>query len=150
MIIYTKTPMNIILIISDTFRWDNLFDRAEMPVSTPWLDAFSELAVSCENMYDSSFPTVPHRTDVASGRIGWPWYGWQDHWAGTQNHFPCMLDKAGYATQVIGDCPHLFGANIHQGFFGNFQLRGQEGDVYLTRLNNPIPKDGSASLTGRL
>lgn len=27
--------MNIILIVSDTFRYDNLFDRAAVPVDTP-------------------------------------------------------------------------------------------------------------------
>ena len=33
--------MNIIVIISDTFRYDNLFDRAAaMPVRTPHLDRF--------------------------------------------------------------------------------------------------------------
>ncbi len=76
--------MNVILLISDTFRYDNLFDRAaDSPVGglvprTPHLDAFAERAVSCSNMIVSSFPTVPHRTDLTSGRYGWFWYGWQD------------------------------------------------------------------------
>ena len=61
--------MNIILLISDTFRYDNLFDRAAMPVSTPNLDAFADRAVSLERMYTGSFPTIPHRTDVTTGRI---------------------------------------------------------------------------------
>ena len=34
--------MNVILIISDTFRYDNLFERASMPVRTPHLDRFAE------------------------------------------------------------------------------------------------------------
>lgn len=49
--------MNIILIVSDTFRDDNLFDRAVMPVRTPQLDAFSQRAVSMEPFYTGSFPT---------------------------------------------------------------------------------------------
>ena len=56
-----RIGMNIILIVSDTFRYDNLFDRAEaMPVRTPNLDRFSERAVSLEKLYMSSFPTIPH------------------------------------------------------------------------------------------
>ena len=63
--------MNIILIVSDTYRYDNLFDRAAMPVRTPNLDAFAERAVSMEQFYTGSFPTIPQRTDMTSGRYGW-------------------------------------------------------------------------------
>ena len=55
--------MNIILMVSDTFRYDNLFDRAAagpmgMPVCTPCLDAFAQRAVSFSHGYVSSFPTI--------------------------------------------------------------------------------------------
>ena len=60
--------MNIILLISDTFRYDNLFDRAAMPVRTPHLDRFAERAVSVERFYTGSFPTIPQRTDLTTGR----------------------------------------------------------------------------------
>ena len=66
--------MNIILIISDTFRWDNLFkNRAEMPVRTPNLDAFAERAVSRKRMFVWNFSTIPHRP-----RQGRPSYGRRD------------------------------------------------------------------------
>ena len=70
--------MNIILLISDTFRYDNLFDRAEMPVNTPSLDRFSARAVSLSRMYTGSFPTIPHRTELISGRFAWLRYPWQE------------------------------------------------------------------------
>jgi arylsulfatase A-like enzyme len=64
---------NIILIITDTFRYDNLGDKAKRPVQTPELDAFaSKKATSIERFYTGSFPTIPHRTDLASGILGWP------------------------------------------------------------------------------
>ncbi len=65
---------NIILIITDTYRYDNLGDRAEiMPVRTPELDAFAaERATAVEGFYTGSFPTIPHRTDIATGKLGWP------------------------------------------------------------------------------
>ena len=131
--------MNIILLISDTFRYDNLFDWAEaMPVNTPNLDKFAERAVSCSRMYQASFPTIPHRTDVTSGRCGWPWYGWQDRLKSTQNHVPIILGKAGYASQLITDCPHLYNNSFQSGYTAAQGLRGQENDLYQLRLNYPI------------
>ena len=65
-------PRNIILINADTYRYDNLFERASLPVTTPELDVFSTRAVSMSRFYTGSFPTIPERTDLISGRYGWP------------------------------------------------------------------------------
>ena len=115
--------MNIILLISDTYRYDNLFDRARMPVATPNLDAFSGRAVSLSRLYTGSFPTIPHRTDLTSGRFGWPWYPWQDRRLGTKNHAPEILGAAGYVTQLLCDCPHLFPAAFAEGFHAYYALK---------------------------
>jgi len=131
--------LNIILIISDTFRYDNLFDRATwLPVRTPELDKFAERAVSLDNLWVSSFPTIPHRTDLTTGRYGWPWYPWQDRRKSGENHLPVMLKDADYVSQLICDCPHLFNAGFQFGFDAAVQTRGQEGDVFFTRMNRPI------------
>ena len=130
--------MNIILIISDTFRYDNLFDRATMAPRTPGLERFAERAVGLSRLYTSSFPTIPHRTDLTTGRYGWPWYGWQDRLQSSGNHLPILLGQAGYVSQLICDCPHLFRANINVGFDGACALRGQEGDTFFLRMNRPI------------
>ncbi|MFW6164016.1 MAG: sulfatase, partial [Planctomycetota bacterium] len=132
--------MNIILLISDTFRYDNLGDRAAMPVRTPCLDAFAERAVSLSRMYTSSFPTIPHRTDTTTGRYGWPWYPWQSRLASSANHMPKILAQGGYVTQLLCDCPHLFKADFDQGFHGAYVTRGQEGDTFFLRMNTPIAR----------
>ena len=138
---------NIILIISDTFRYDNLFDRAAMPVRTPQLDRFAERAVSVERMYTGSFPTIPQRTDMTSGRLGWPWFPWQHRTLSSQNHMPSILGQAGYVSQLICDCPHLFGAGMEHGFDGAHVLRGQEGDTFFLRMNRKIKSTGPAEKT---
>jgi arylsulfatase A-like enzyme len=135
--------VNIILLISDTFRYDNLFDRAAagpmgMPVRTPKLDAFSRRAVSLSRLYTSSFPTIPHRTDLTSGRFGWPWHGWQDLAKSTENHLPRILAAGGTKSQLICDCPHLFNSGFHRGFTAAVRTRGQEGDNYFLHLNDPV------------
>ena len=135
--------MNVFLLISDTFRYDNFFDRAAagpmgMPVRTPNLDAFSERAVSLSKMYTSSFPTIPHRTDITTGRFGWPWYPWQSRLKSSENHLPQILHPAGYVSQLICDCPHLYRADFDDGFHAAIATRGQESDSYLLRMNHPI------------
>ena len=131
--------MNIIVIISDTFRYDNLFDRAAaMPVRTPHLDRFSERCVSLSRLYTGSFPTIPHRTDFTTGRVGWPWYPWQDRRLSSENHLPSILREAGYVSQLLGDCPHLVRAAFFEGFDGAHTLPGQEGNTYFLGMNYPI------------
>ena len=130
--------MNVIMIISDTYRYDNLVDRASMVVRTPELDRFAERAVSLSTMYTGSFPTIPHRTDLTSGRFGWPWYGWQDRRQSGPNHVPELLAEGGYVSQLICDCPHLFTNGLNLGFHGARALRGQEGDTFFLRMNYPI------------
>lgn len=131
---------NIILIITDTYRYDNLGARSEvMPVRTPELDTFAaERATAVEGFYTGSFPTIPHRTDIATGRLGWPNYGWQPIDQSGKNHIAKLLNSKGYATQLICDCPHLFNARFNSGFNAAFQNRGQEGDKALLHLNDPI------------
>ena len=129
-------PLNILIINSDTYRYDNLFDRATMPVSTPNLDAFSERAVSMSNFYTGSFPTIPERTDLISGRYAWPWVPWQ--YLDSDNIMPQMLNKRSYVTQLICDCPHLFNFGFNRVFNAAFQVRGQEGDMALLHMNDPI------------
>lgn len=129
-------PPNIILIISDTYRYDNLFERAAMPVRTPNLDAFSERAVSMSQFYTGSFPTIPQRTDLISGRYGWPWYGWKP--LTEKNLLPKLLQGRGYVTQLLCDCPHLFKNDFDKAFNGAYAIRGQEGDTYFLRMNTPI------------
>ncbi len=130
--------MNIILIVSDTFRYDNLFDRASMPVRTPHLDAFSRRAVSMEQFYTGSFPTIPQRTDMTAGRYGWPWYPWQPLSRSSRNSMPRILGQSDYVSQLICDCPHLFNARFQHTFTAAEAVRGQEGDLYRLRMNHPI------------
>ncbi|MDE0007602.1 MAG: sulfatase-like hydrolase/transferase [Gammaproteobacteria bacterium] len=130
---------NVILLITDTFRYDNLADHATRPVRTPCLDAFAESrATSIEGFYTASFPTIPHRTDVATGVLGWPHYPWQPISRSGPNHIAGNLGAQGYATQLICDCPHLFNSRFQHAFNAAFQHRGQEGDKHLLQLNRPI------------
>jgi arylsulfatase A-like enzyme len=130
---------NIILMVTDTFRYDNLEKKAKRPVRTPELDRFaSERATTIERFYMGSFPTIPHRTDLARGVLGWPHYGWQPIDVSGPNHIAQMLGQQGYATQLVCDCPHLFKARFQFAFDAAYHHRGQEGDRPFLHLNDPI------------
>jgi len=130
--------MNIILLISDTYRYDNIYGPGDMPVDTPCLDTFATRAVALSRLYTGSFPTIPHRTDVITGRVGWPWYGWQELALSSRNALPRLLEQQGYVTQLLCDCPHLFKAGFQSAFCAAEAQRGQEGDMPFLRMNYPI------------
>ena len=134
-------PYNIVIINADTYRYDNLFDWAarqegHFAVATPNLDAFAGRAASMSHFYAGSFPTIPERTDLISGRYAWPWVPWQP--LDQANLMPQLLNQEGYVTQLICDCPHLFNAGFNRAFNGAYQIRGQEGDAPLLRMNDPM------------
>ena len=130
---------NIILVITDTFRYDNLKEKAQRPVHTPYLNRFlTERATAVSGCYTASFPTIPHRTDTATGVLGWPHYGWQPIDLSNPNHIAEMLRDSGYESQLICDCPHLFRTRFQDKFSAALQIRGQEGDRPFLYLNDPI------------
>jgi arylsulfatase A-like enzyme len=133
--------MNILVIVSDTFRYDYLGANGNPWIKTPELDAFARGAVSFDRCFVSSFPTIPTRTDWFTGRYGFPFHGWRplDPQATILSG---ELAAAGYVNQLIADCPHLMNGTNHfqRGFHGFEWIRGQEGDTPLTWLNHPIPE----------
>ena len=142
---------NIIVLITDTFRRDNLGSRAARPVRTLELDRFAaDRATELTGLTMGSFPTIPHRTDFASGRAGWPHYGWQPISHSTGNHIATLLAEQGYFTQLICDTPHLFKAGLQVGFHGSYQHRGQEGDLTLLHMNDPVGPAMPRAKTRRL
>lgn len=133
--------LNVILIISDTFRYDNLLSPDSGAPHTPNLDKFmARHAASIENYYCGSFPTGPNRTDVVSGRVAWPKFPWQSVAESSKNHMAHILGEAGYLTQLICDNSHLIKPNLslYSGFQAWHCERGQEGDTSLLHANDSI------------
>ncbi len=130
--------MNVIYLCTDTFRYDNVFGPDPLPTRTPYLDAFAAKSTVMDNMIMGSFPTVPQRTDVFTGRFGWPRYGWQHIDKSSPNRLAALFAQQGYATQLLCDCPHLFSNGFNQSFHGAEAVRGQEGDTHFLHLNDPI------------
>ncbi len=60
--------MNVIWIISDTFRRDYMGAYGNKTIYTPSLDALAAKSVRFDSHYAASFPTMPARADFLTGR----------------------------------------------------------------------------------
>lgn len=98
--------MNVILIMNDTFRRDHLGCYGNAWIKTPYLDEFARRSAVFEQCYIASYPTVPNRWDILTGRYGFPFRGWQpldrDDVTLAQ-----LLASRGVHTQMIWDTPML-------------------------------------------
>lgn len=125
--------MNYVVIVSDTFRRDHLGCYGNDWISTPHLDRFAERSVVFDRAYAASFPTVPNRRDVFTGRYTFTYSQWAplppDEVVLAQE-----LGKAGYASMMILDTPHITenGYYFDRGFTGWEWIRGQETDRWRT------------------
>jgi arylsulfatase A-like enzyme len=129
--------MNIVFFMTDTFRRDNLSCYAPTRVQTPRLDKFAQRAHVFDNAYLGSFPTVPNRLDIFSGRFSFVDHEWCPLPSATVT-LQQILTSSGYVTEMIVDNPHLLenGFNYSRGFSGFEWIRGQETDTWRTAPKN--------------
>ncbi|MHA1135653.1 MAG: sulfatase-like hydrolase/transferase [Candidatus Thorarchaeota archaeon] len=57
--------MNIIQIISDTYRRDNLGCYGNTAIHTEYLDRFAKQSLVFDNAFIASWPTIPNRRDLS-------------------------------------------------------------------------------------
>jgi arylsulfatase A-like enzyme len=135
--------MNVVVLVIDTLRTDCLGLYGSKKVRTPHLDAFAAQSLVFDEAYMGSFPTIPMRTDLFTGRFGEPFHPWMPL-NFVEPTLPQVLTKAGYATQFIFDCPHLMqgGHGFDRPFNAWEMIRGAEVDRY--RLDDkPVSLPGS-------
>lgn len=137
--------MNVIVIVSDTLRRDHLrcyqekvippHDRLGQPYSVyaPHLEALAGESIVFENAYSASFPTVPCRNDIMTGRYTFMYKPWEPL-GDDEVVLAETLNKAGILTALFADTPHPFapGYNYQRGFQAWDLIRGQEADRWKT------------------
>ena len=123
--------MNIIQIVSDTFRSDFMGCYGCSWVQTPYLDRFAKRATLFERAYICSFPTVPARYEFLTGMVAFPTFGWEPM-PRDQVTLAERLSDQGYRCMMIADTSNLFrrGFWYNKGFHGFEWIRGQEGDEW--------------------
>lgn len=121
--------MNIIVLIIDTLRYDYIGAHGNKWIRTPNIDSLAARSWVFDRNYTASYPTIPHRTDVVTGKYGSPLFPWtplrHDHVT-----FPRLLSENGYGSQLIHDTPHLVngGHNFDWPFNAWTPVRGAEVD----------------------
>ena len=136
---------NVLVLNSDSFRWDNLTVHGGAAVHTPNLDALARCSVVFENAYAGSYPTLPHRTDAFLGTWAFPNVGWGplDRTVPTLAE---VISAAGADTFLELDCPHMVkqGHYYERGFSAWRWERGHENDNLAPKSlvqKMPVPGD---------
>ncbi|MHB8322843.1 MAG: sulfatase [Candidatus Dormibacteria bacterium] len=117
---------NILIIVSDTFRRDNLSVYGGRPDVAPNLNRFATQSSVFQRFYSCSFPTVPARADLLTGRVAFTRQGW-----GPLNSAWSTVAEAatanGYKTMGVTDVPFLVrsGYGYDRGFSDYIWVRGQ-------------------------
>ena len=96
--------MNLIVIISDTLRLDHLGCYGNKSIRTPHLDQFAKECLQFDNCYATSFPTVPMRADLFTGKFTFTYLGWAPL-PSDEKILAEILAKAGYTTLAAVDMP---------------------------------------------
>lgn len=126
--------MNVITILLDTLRRDHLGCYGNDWIRTPNLDRFAQQSVVFDNAYIASYPCMPARRDIWTGRYEFPWRGWGPLETSDVT-FPGLMRAADRTTQLITDHYHLWergSGNYHFDFAGVEFIRGQESDNWQT------------------
>ncbi len=95
--------MNVILIISDTVRYDYCGCYGNNWVQTPNMDALASESAIMASFFTASFPTGPMRKDVHSGRFTFTYTNWSEPRHEGEAALSELLAAKGYRTAFIGD-----------------------------------------------
>lgn len=132
--------MNVIFIMTDTFRRDHVGAYGNPWIHTPNLNRLARESAVFERAYLSSYPTVPNRWDLATGRWGFPFRGWQPM-APEDRTLAQSLSAHGFLTMLIHDTPMLSidDMNYTRGFNAFRWVRGHHLDPYNIVPKGPFP-----------
>ncbi len=119
--------MNVIWIVSDTFRRDHVGAYSNPNIRTPSLDMLAAESVRFDAHYSAGFPTMPTRADHQTGRWTMSFMGWEPLPAGVAT-LAEILAEQGLHTAASVDTPYYVrdGMNYDRGFQSFFMNSGQD------------------------
>ena len=142
--------LNLILLVADTFRRDNLECHGSKWIECPNLNKFARDSIIFEDFYPEGMPTVAIRRTLWTGRRIIPCHyfrqsepvqapGWHDLYNEDVTLSETLLE-AGYIPHLICDIAHLQrpGRSFQRGYRSYEWIRGQEADSYGTAPHNPL------------
>lgn len=146
--------MNVVIIMNDTLRRDHVAAYGAAPpwkrigrptgepfIHTPSLDRLASQSAVFDRFYVSSYPTIPCRTDLFTGRYSFPHRPWQPLEPGDVV-LSEIARHAGYLPVLFFDTPALGNDdfNFTRGFAGWQWIRGQHADrLNVDPIEPPLP-----------
>jgi arylsulfatase A-like enzyme len=123
--------LNVLVIVSDTFRRDHLAFYSGGPVRTPSLDRLAGESVAFDRAYSCSFPTLPCRAELFTGRFVFPYLDWGPMPAKGPT-LAGVFGEAGYTTALVTDNLPLSHPKYgyDRGFHSRIRVRGQWYDNF--------------------
>ncbi len=138
--------MNVVLIVSDTFRWDYLGAYGNDWIKTPNLDALAKESALFLDAFGEGLPTLPARRVILTGRRIIPFIYAHQHSdkVNLPGWHPLFyedvtlaetLRENDYVTSFVTDVYHMMkpGKNFHRGFEHWHWVRGVEDDPWNPR-----------------
>jgi arylsulfatase A-like enzyme len=140
--------MNLIWIVSDSVRRNNLGAYGNTKMHTPSLDSFAAKSIRFDRHYIGSFPTMPTRADFFTGRNTISFMKWGPL---PQNEvtLPQILAGKDITTAAVVDTPYFLrdGMNYDHGFQYYIENPGQHNSVGLPHVTDR--KEGGDFITER-
>lgn len=138
--------MRTVVILMDTLKREmmEVYNKNTW-VKTPNITNFSKEATTFDNHWVGSAPCMPARRDILTGRLNFLERSW-----GPIEPFditlPKVLAEKDVFSHIVTDHPHYFrlgGEGYVQQFTTWDFYRGQEGDPWISRIDDPsfMPKD---------
>lgn len=120
--------MNVIWIVSDTFRRDHLGCYGNKTIHTPSLDALAAKSMRFDRYYAASFPTMPTRADHLLGRWTGCFMKWEPIPRGQVTLPQILTARGGVHTAGIVDTPFYTHGNMNydRGFRSFIEIHGQQ------------------------
>ena len=139
----SDTGNKVIVLLLDTLRYDAMgFNNGW--ANTPYLDTLAQKGVVFDNAYLGSYPCMPARRDIWTGKFEFPFRGWGPLEYDDKDLGRVITRDKGITSMLITDHYHLFeeGAeNYNRSFSGYESIRGQEYDnwkVWPDKSSEPL------------
>jgi arylsulfatase A-like enzyme len=137
--------MNFIVLMCDTFRRDHLGCYGNGAVRTPNLDRLAQESVVFDQAFSCSFPTLPCRAELFTGKFVFPYLDW-----GPLPRSELLLSETlarhNYTCAMVTDNFQLCkpGYDYERGFHSRIRVRGQGYEPVVpkdTPFEWPCPKE---------
>ena len=142
--------MNVIWIVSDTFRQDHVGAYGKRPdIITPSLDSLAAKSVRFDRHYASAFPTMPARADFATGRWTMSFMGWEPLPDKVET-LAELLAEGGIHTAAAVDTPFYVrrGMNYDRGF-QSFHMHAGQQTSFQSDVGHQAIKDQAEARDAR-